>query len=124
MDRHLDRDPGRLRADVLAWLFEQIHADPAEARRVLCAAMPQMLRGLDRRTFSRLALDAVVGVAAPLHGIVAHLALHEGREIAVLLVESRRRSCEGPLRRAVAAVVRSLRRSGPRRRVFVVFVAR
>ncbi len=124
MDQHLDRDPGRLRADVLAWLFEQIHADPAEARRVLCAAMPQMLRGLDRRTFSRLALDAVVGVAAPLHGIVAHLAWHRGRELAVLLVETRRRACEESLRRSVASVVRRLRRGAPRRRVLVVFVAR
>jgi hypothetical protein len=124
MDRPVDADPSRSCSDVRAWLFEQIHADPDEAQRVVRGVRPQLRRRLDGRAWSPFELASQIRGETALCGIVAHRAWHKGREIAVLLVESRRRSCEESLRRAVASVVRSLRRGNRRRRVFVVFVAR
>ncbi len=124
MGRCVGEEGERASVDVRAWLFEQIHTDPEEARRVLRSALPCEGRGLVEFALAPMRLGARMLAGLPLHGIVAHRAQRAGREFVLLLVEARRGSCRDAMRRGVAAVARALRRSDPPRRVRVVFVAR
>lgn len=99
-----DRAPS---TDVRAWLFERLHADPAEAHRALVAADPRAGAVVVASSMVPAGAIAVPG----LRGVSLHRAVARGAPCVVLLVESRTGAHEPRLREATAALVRGIRRA-------------